>query len=407
MTEETPGNESMQAGPKKESTKADSRPEHPPAEEPDGPGALRPESGSKDRSYTASIYPGNASSIPTELAKRVQELEKAMGEVMGNVQVWLLIQAGSGKYGDIDDTLRHAFFKVRRELRNQVKKGKRIALLIDSLGGDAKAAYQLATFLQRYCGGFVAVVPRSAKSAATLLTLGADEIVLSGCGELGPLDAQVYDRQLNQYIPVLDKVKSLERLHASALDALDRSVILLALRSGKDIDSILPLALNFAANITRPLLEKVDVTEYTRMSRQLKRGEDYATRLLERYPDYEEVKPKSNDDSMRGGIHESEQDAVLMAGDEHENYLLALDQERKQDVQKQNARLLAQHLVGAYPDHTFAIDIEEASRSIDLPQIKREPSGELSSILDELYEILTEQVRTELTAVGRVVERRA
>jgi ClpP class serine protease len=32
--------------------------------------------------------------------------------------------------------------------------------------------------LKRHCGGFVAVVPRYAKSAATLLALGADEIIL-------------------------------------------------------------------------------------------------------------------------------------------------------------------------------------------------------------------------------------
>jgi ClpP class serine protease len=55
---------------------------------------------------------------------------------------------------------------------------KKIALVIESPGGSAKSAFQLAMLLKRHCGGFVAVVPRYAKSAATLLALGADEIIL-------------------------------------------------------------------------------------------------------------------------------------------------------------------------------------------------------------------------------------
>jgi hypothetical protein len=52
------------------------------------------------------------------------------------------------------------------------------ALVIATPGGSAKSAFQLAMLLKRHCGGFVAVVPRYAKSAATLLALGADEIIL-------------------------------------------------------------------------------------------------------------------------------------------------------------------------------------------------------------------------------------
>jgi ClpP class serine protease len=134
--------------------------------------------------------------------------------------VWLLLQDGSGKYGDISPSVKHAFFAVRSNLTKARQEGRKIALLIDSLGGDAKSAYQLATFLRRYCGGFVAVVPRFAKSAATLLPFGADEIVLGRCAELGSLDTQIYNSQRNGYIPVLDKVKALERLHASALEGV-------------------------------------------------------------------------------------------------------------------------------------------------------------------------------------------
>lgn len=65
------------------------------------------------------------------------------------------------------------FFRAQDSLPKE-----KIALVIESPGGSAKSAFQLAMLLKRHCGGFVAVVPRYAKSAATLLALGADEIIL-------------------------------------------------------------------------------------------------------------------------------------------------------------------------------------------------------------------------------------
>ena len=70
------------------------------------------------------------------------------------------------------------FFRAQDSL----PKKEKIALVIESPGGSAKSAFQLAMLLKRHCGGFVAVVPRYAKSAATLLALGADEIILGSYG---------------------------------------------------------------------------------------------------------------------------------------------------------------------------------------------------------------------------------
>jgi hypothetical protein len=310
------------------------------------------------------------------------------------MDIWLLLQDGSSTYGDISPSVKDAFFAARSNLTKARKEGRKIALVIDSLGGDAKSAYQLATFLIRYCGGFVAVVPRFAKSAATLLTLGADEIILGRCAELGPLDTQIYNSQRNGYIPVLDKVKALERLHASALELVDRSVTLLALRSGKAPEVMLDRALRFAADVTRPLLEKFDADEYTRMSRYLKRGEDYATRLLEgRYVDIDEL--EGNDKIARGDNQDPEQVGAMTAEDIYEDYLLGKDPQ---------ARLLAQHLVGAYPDHSFAIEIEEATKL--LPQMSERFEDEaLLDLLDVIYQVLAEQPNGRVMAVGQVASR--
>jgi hypothetical protein len=347
----------------------------------------------KSRKYTATIYPGDdllLPPLPSGLGEAVLKLQEQMDK-----PVWLLLQSGGGKYGDISPSLRDAFFFARPAMLETCQQSKKIVLMIDSLGGDAKSAFQLAKLLRRYCGGFVAVIPRFAKSAATLLTLGADEIILGRCAELGPLDTQIYNSQRNGYIPVLDKVKALERLHASALDMLDRSVTLLALRSGKAPEEMLDRALGFAANVTRPLLEKFDADEYTRMSRYLKRGEDYATRLLEgRYTDLDKLE---NDDQTAAPANgqATEQGGTVITEDIYEDYLLAKDPQ---------ARLLAQHLVGAYPDHSFAIEVEEAAKL--LPQMSERSEDEsLLNLLDDIHQILAEQPDKRVMAIGQVTPR--
>lgn len=60
------------------------------------------------------------------------------------------------------------------------------------------ATDKLMDLCRRYCTGKLrVVVPLYAKSAATLMALSADEIVMGETSELGPIDAQVYIIQDN------------------------------------------------------------------------------------------------------------------------------------------------------------------------------------------------------------------
>jgi hypothetical protein len=119
-----------------------------------------------EQRYTATIYPGVNGAIDSRLAEIVQKLESDRG-----CPVWLLIQRGYGQspLHHISQELHETFFLARRQLRVSET---RPALVIDSGGGDANAAYQISTLLRRHCGGFTAIIPRYAKSAATLLALG-------------------------------------------------------------------------------------------------------------------------------------------------------------------------------------------------------------------------------------------
>ncbi len=72
-------------------------------------------------------------------------------------------------------------------------------LIIHSPGGDGLAAEKLLDLCRKYCNGkFRVAVPLYAKSAATLIALGADEILMGETSELGPIDAQIYIIQDNQ-----------------------------------------------------------------------------------------------------------------------------------------------------------------------------------------------------------------
>lgn len=64
-------------------------------------------------------------------------------------------------------------------------------LIINSPGGDGTIAEKIIELCRAYCTTFRVIVPNRAKSAATIIALGADEIIMGYCSELGPIDAQV------------------------------------------------------------------------------------------------------------------------------------------------------------------------------------------------------------------------
>lgn len=66
-----------------------------------------------------------------------------------------------------------------------------ILLIIQSSGGSIEPAYLISKTCRREAKGkFIAVIPRRAKSAATLIALGAHEIHMGLMSELGPIDPQ-------------------------------------------------------------------------------------------------------------------------------------------------------------------------------------------------------------------------
>ncbi len=66
-------------------------------------------------------------------------------------------------------------------------------LMIHSPGGSGVTAEKIVEMCRCYTKKeFRVIVPNMAKSAATIIALGADKIVMGYCSELGPIDAQKF-----------------------------------------------------------------------------------------------------------------------------------------------------------------------------------------------------------------------
>jgi Serine dehydrogenase proteinase len=72
---------------------------------------------------------------------------------------------------------------------------EQINVLLHSPGGDGSVIEKMVNMCRRHMTGqntkFRIIVPNVAKSAATVLALGADQILMGYCSELGPIDPQV------------------------------------------------------------------------------------------------------------------------------------------------------------------------------------------------------------------------
>jgi len=69
-----------------------------------------------------------------------------------------------------------------------------LALMISSPGGDGLAAERIVNTCRAYSGtdDFWAIVPGKAKSAATIICMGASKIFMAPPSELGPVDPQIF-----------------------------------------------------------------------------------------------------------------------------------------------------------------------------------------------------------------------
>lgn len=80
---------------------------------------------------------------------------------------------------------------VFQELLGDCDPDKGLDVLLASPGGNGEMALRMVQSMQNLCKEVRVIVPDMAKSAATILCLGADNIVMGPAGDLGPIDPQM------------------------------------------------------------------------------------------------------------------------------------------------------------------------------------------------------------------------
>lgn len=77
---------------------------------------------------------------------------------------------------------------------------EKISLFLYTRGGDTSAARNIVNLLRMYCDNLQVIVPHKAHSSGTIISLGANEIVMTKQATLGPIDPSLHTA-LNPRLP--------------------------------------------------------------------------------------------------------------------------------------------------------------------------------------------------------------
>lgn len=157
------------------------------------------------------------------------------------------------------DTLDAQHAEIFFELLQEIGKQKRLDLFLLSPGGFADQAFNMSRWCRQYADQFNVIIPYYAKSAATLLSLGADMLLMGPSSELGPIDPQI--RILDEYG---------RTMQVSALSIKDALRVIEGL-TGDNQEKALKYM---------PLIEKIDLKVLGQYDRAIQSAKQYASDLL-------------------------------------------------------------------------------------------------------------------------------
>lgn len=237
-------------------------------------------------------------SIPKEVDPAVPWIARKVAATDGNLSKVLdrvnkLYADGQVMYllstEPLNDSLIENLFLRRQELFGKEEDGKRITLVLDSPGGDLHSAYNLVRLLRARDKKLRVVVPRWAKSAATLVCLAADELVMTDVAELGPLDPQVRRPGEVSAHSALDDYLSFQALNQEALTMIDLVTPFLVRRTGMNLQELLPMAIDFTTKLFAPVYQGVNPLQHGASLRTVEISKQYAQKVLRMWSNVKDV----------------------------------------------------------------------------------------------------------------------
>jgi len=131
-------------------------------------------------------------------------------------------------------------------------KKKIIDLFLYSRGGDVSVPWIITTMIREFCEEFNILVPYKALSAATLLSLGSDKIIMGKKAQLGPIDPSLEKGTIANGILTQEEI-SVE----------DVNSFILFIKEKANISDQVALA-----QVTKSLIDKVGPLNLGRVNRQ-------------------------------------------------------------------------------------------------------------------------------------------
>lgn len=137
-------------------------------------------------------------------------------------------------------------------------------VILHSPGGDGTVVEKFVSLCRAQCKKFRVIIPNEAKSAATLISLGADEIIMGPPSELGPIDAQIeiIANGLRKYVSA-----------QSFIDARDNLLKVYSEQVRKNEDT----------GATMQMIATLDLPFITECEHLMDFGRDVAKKFLEQY----------------------------------------------------------------------------------------------------------------------------
>lgn len=238
------------------------------------------------------------------------------------------------------------------KVREEVKKFKEIHsditeidFIIQSPGGSPSDAYRIIRTLRNNFNKVNVIVPFWAKSAATLLSLGANTIIMDEYGEFGPLDIQIAVERDDS--PELDRESALnDEYSVRRIEARSQELyyqMFTSLYSSDNIkinkNELSKQLLEYLSSFYRPLLSQINPYHLGRKKRMLDIGEQYAIRILSTYCT---------------------------------------------SITDKNKSFLIDYLVNRCPEHGYVIDYNLISMFLENVQLSNEISAEYEKVLSQI-----------------------
>ncbi|CZI30437.1 TPA: SDH family Clp fold serine proteinase [Legionella pneumophila] len=171
---------------------------------------------------------------------------------------------------------------------------KNVILILSTHGGDPNAAYKISRCFQiayntvknqfnekNEKGKFSIIIDSICKSAGTLLCIGADELIMSGNGELGPIDIQLLkEDEISKFTSGLTPIQSVNFLEGEAERMFRRTFASLKF-SGMNFSTKMAaqIATDITTGLLSPIFGQIDPIRIAEVDRSLRIAQEYGFRL--------------------------------------------------------------------------------------------------------------------------------